>query len=66
MHALLGVGDGTVALWDVRKLAQGTKPVASAGHSYSCQAAFFAPDGEGICCNDAWLEQSCWSATGSC
>lgn len=40
-----GVGDGTVALWDVRKLSQGAKPVATAGHNYSCQAAFFAPDG---------------------
>ena len=28
-----GVGDGTVALWDVRKLAKGVAPVASAGHS---------------------------------
>ena len=48
MHSccLPGVGDGTVAVWDVRKLKQDVKPVASAGHNYSCQAAVFAPDGE--------------------
>ncbi len=43
------VGNGTVALWDARKLAKGAQPVAAGGHSYSCQAAYFAPDGDTFC-----------------
>lgn len=43
-----GIGNGTVALWDARKLAKGASPVASGGHSFSCQAAYFAPDGESL------------------
>ena len=41
--------DGSIALWDVRKLASAdggaVQPSATAGHSFTCQAAYFAPDG---------------------
>ncbi len=38
-------GDGTVALWDIRKLGPKATTVASAEHANTCQSAFFAPDG---------------------
>lgn len=38
-------GDGSVALWDVRKLGPEAQAVATAVHSHTCQSAFFAPDG---------------------
>lgn len=61
------VGNGTVALWDTRKLAKGAQPMAAGGHSYSCQAAYFAPDGDILCvsqnrmqivgpCPPAWVQ----------
>lgn len=39
--------DGSVAVWDVRKLASGgaVQPIATAGHSFTCQSAYFAPNG---------------------
>ena len=41
--------DGSVALWDVRKLTASSigvvQPIATAGHSFTCQAAYFAPNG---------------------
>ncbi|KAK9868093.1 hypothetical protein WJX84_011731 [Apatococcus fuscideae] len=37
--------DNSVAIWDVRKLGKGGKPVSSATHSLTCQSAYFAPDG---------------------
>jgi WD40 repeat protein len=43
--------DGSIAVWDVRKLAaangDAVQPTATAGHSFTCQAAYFAPDGTG-------------------
>jgi hypothetical protein len=37
--------DSTIHLWDVRALGSKMKPLATAQHSQTCQAAFFAPDG---------------------
>ena len=37
--------DGTVGLWDVRQLKAKCRPVATARHLATCQAAYFAPDG---------------------
>jgi WD repeat-containing protein 76 len=37
--------DSSVCLWDMRKLGPRAKPVATANHRQTCQAAYFAPDG---------------------
>ena len=37
--------DGSLALWDLRCLGPKAKALATAGHSYTCQSAYFAPDG---------------------
>eukprot|EP00890_Picochlorum_soloecismus_P002433 jgi/Picsp_1/3190/NSC_06030-R1_wd repeat-containing protein 76-like len=40
--------DSTIAIWDLRKMqsARSTpSPVATAGHSKTCQSAYFCPDG---------------------
>ena len=37
--------DGSLALWDLRRLGPKAKALATAGHSYTCQSAYFAPDG---------------------
>jgi hypothetical protein len=34
-----------MAIWDVRKLGRGAKPLARAAHGRTCQSAFWAPDG---------------------
>ena len=38
--------DGSLAVWDLRKLGPKAKALATAGHAYTCQSAYFAPDGE--------------------
>lgn len=37
--------DNSLAIWDVRQMGKGGKPVSSASHSLTCQSAYFAPDG---------------------
>ena len=41
--------DGSLAVWDVRKLTSAAggvvQPVATARHSFTCQSAYFAPNG---------------------
>lgn len=37
--------DGSIAVWDVRQLKPKCRPLATARHAYTCQSAFFAPDG---------------------
>ncbi|KAK9842270.1 hypothetical protein WJX81_003820 [Elliptochloris bilobata] len=37
--------DGSLAVWDLRRLGPKAKALAIAGHSYTCQSAYFAPDG---------------------
>lgn len=44
MLAVAG-GDGSLTLWDVRKLDPKGEAIASVRHSKICQSAFFAPDG---------------------
>lgn len=39
--------DSRVRLWDVRKLAPKVKPLATATHSRTCQAAYLDPNGTG-------------------
>ena len=46
--------DNSVAIWDVRKLGKGGKPVSSATHSLTCQSAYFAPDGMQPSCLSDW------------
>lgn len=44
MLAVAG-GDGSLTLWDVRKLDPKAEVVASVRHSKTCLSAYFAPDG---------------------
>lgn len=37
--------DNSTVVFDVRHLGKGGKPVCSASHAYTCQSAYFAPDG---------------------
>ena len=40
--------DGSLAVWDLRRLGPKAKALSSAGHSYTCQSAYYAPDGAPI------------------
>jgi WD40 repeat protein len=39
-------GDGSLTLWDIRKLDAKAEAVAAVKHSKTCLSAYFAPDGE--------------------
>ncbi len=39
--------DGSVAVFDVRTLGAGVKPIGAGRHTQGCQGAYFAPDGSG-------------------
>ena len=45
VHFVTASTDATVKLWDMRKLGSRSKPVATASHKQTCQAAYLAPDG---------------------
>ncbi len=46
--------DSSIHLWDVRTLGSKMKPLATAQHSQTCQAAFFAPDGASLIVASLW------------
>jgi len=37
--------DTHIRLWDLRAWGKGARPLATAAHAQTCQAAMFAPDG---------------------
>lgn len=37
--------NGSLAIWDLRRLGPKAKALATASHAYTCQSAYFAPDG---------------------
>ena len=42
-------GDGSLSIWDIRKLGPKAKPLASHQHSKTCNSAYWSPTGACAC-----------------